>query len=160
MKASRTAALAALAAGLFLGACEESSNPPSSTPPPKSTSSTPARPDTYTPPKDRDVTPPAPKDADNTAQNKSDRDSASPTPIDQSQAPEDLRITADIRKAILDDSSLSLDAHNCKIITTSGGFVILRGVTETQAEKDTIEARAKAVMGVTNVTNLLNVKGG
>jgi hyperosmotically inducible periplasmic protein len=152
MKSSSTAALAALAAGLFLGACEESSNPPSSNPSaaPKSTSSSESRPDKYTPP----------KDADNTAQNKSDRDSANPTPMDQSQSKEDVRITADIRKALMDDLSLSMNAHNCKIITDKGGVVTLRGVVETQAEKDLVEMKTKAVQGVTSVTNLLEVKGG
>jgi hyperosmotically inducible protein len=145
MNSSSTAALAALAAGLFLGACEQSSNPPSNTPPPKSTSS-----DKYTPP----------KDADNTAQNKSDRDTANPTPMDQSQAQEEVRITADIRKALMDDLSLSLNAHNCKIITEKGGFVTLRGVVDTQAERDLVEMKARAVKGVTSVTNMLEVKGG
>jgi hyperosmotically inducible protein len=145
MNSSSTAALAALAAGLFLGACEQSSNPPSNTPPPKSTSS-----DKYTPP----------KDADNTAQNKSDRDNAMPTPMDQSQSQEDVRITADIRKALMDDLSLSLNAHNCKIITEKGGFITLRGVVDTQAERDLVEMKARAVKGVTSVTNMLEVKGG
>jgi osmotically-inducible protein OsmY len=152
MKSSSTAALTALAVGLFLGACEQSSNPPTTTPSPapKSTSSSDSRPDKYT----------APKDADNTAQNKSDRDTANPTPMDQSQAQEEVRITADIRKALMDDISLSLNAHNCKIITEKGGFVTLRGVVDTQAERDLVEMKARAVRGVTSVTNMLEVKGG
>ncbi len=51
----------------------------------------------------------------------------------------------------------SVNAKNVKIITVNG-TVTLRGVVESQAEKDSIEARAKKVAGVTKVNNQLEIK--
>jgi hypothetical protein len=156
-------ALAALAGALLLGACERS-NPPTTTnrpanPPPRSTApdSSPSTP-MATPPS---TARPAPdKDVDNTAQNKRDRDNATPTPMDQSNSKDAIRITADIRKALMDDSSLSTKAHNVKIITDDKGVVTLRGTVDSQVEKDSVEAKAKTVAGVNSVVNQLEVKGG
>lgn len=80
------------------------------------------------------------------------------TPMDQSESSANIRITADIRKAILDDKSMSVNAQNCKVITESTGVVTLRGPVNSQAEKDAIGAIAKAVAGVTRVDNLLDIK--
>lgn len=99
----------------------------------------------------------APK-ADNTERNKADRDmDTSKTPMDQSNSDSDVKITADIRRAIMDESGMSVNAQNCKIITQNG-VVTLRGPVATQAEKDSIEAKARAAAGVTNVVNELEVK--
>lgn len=108
-----------------------------------------------TPPRNADGTLPAP---DNSANNRTDRNNDTKTPIDQSQASEDIKITADIRRAIMDDETMSVNAQNCKIITEKGGMVTLRGVVNTQAEKDAIESKAKLVAGVTRVNNQLEVK--
>ncbi len=97
-------------------------------------------------------------DADNTARNKGDGDTHSKTPIDQSESSADIRITAAIRRAIMDDDTMSMNAKNCKIITEKTGLVTLRGVVDSQAEKDSIGAIATAVAGVTKVDNLLEVK--
>jgi hyperosmotically inducible protein len=105
--------------------------------------------------------PPAPTKPvkpDNTANNTRDRDTNTTTPLDQSNDARDIEITANIRKAVVDDSALSTNAKNVKIITTKGGVVTLRGVVHSQAEKDSIEAKAKAVAGVQSVTNQLEVK--
>lgn len=99
------------------------------------------------------ATPTAP---DNTDRNKVDRDDASKTPMDQGQNAADVNITAAIRKAIMDDSTMSVNAQNCKVITERG-VVTLRGPVDSQAEKDAIEAKAKAVTGVTSVINQLEV---
>ena len=95
--------------------------------------------------------------ADNTGRNRVDQKSTAKTPLDQSNTASDTRITADIRKSVLDDSSLSTNAHNCKIITEKG-VVTLRGPVNSETERDTVEARAKAVAGVTSVVNELEVK--
>ncbi len=55
------------------------------------------------------------------------------------------------------DSTLSFDAKNVKIIT-QGGKVTLRGPVKRDAEKSSIEAKAKAVSGVTSVDDQLEVK--
>ena len=60
------------------------------------------------------------KDADNTAQNERDRKHEEVTPLDQSNRSDDLATTKRIRQAIMADKSLSLDAHNVKVITANG----------------------------------------
>lgn len=99
----------------------------------------------------------APADADNTARNR-DPAPAAKSPMEQSNASEDVRITADIRRAIMDDEAMSVNAQNCKIITERSGVVTLRGPVESQSEKEAIVAKAKAVRGVTRVVNDLEVK--
>jgi hyperosmotically inducible periplasmic protein len=95
---------------------------------------------------------------DNTGRNERDRAGDTTTPPDQQENQADVRITADIRKAILDDKGMSVNAQNCKVVTQNG-VVTLRGPVDSQAEKDSIEAKARAVTGVTSVVNELEVKG-
>ena len=99
---------------------------------------------------------PAPTDADNTARN-AEVNTATETPTAQGENAADREITASIRKSVVDDSSLSTNAHNVKIIT-DGGIVTLRGPVKSDKEKQTIEAKAKQVAGVTRVNNLLEVE--
>lgn len=96
-------------------------------------------------------------DADNTGNNRGDGSDHAKTPIDQSESSEDIEVTATIRRAIMDDDSMSINAQNCKIITDETGRVTLRGVVNSQAEKDAIDAKAKAVAGVTRVDNQLEI---
>jgi hyperosmotically inducible protein len=90
---------------------------------------------------------------DNTRQNK---DQSNPTADDQKMNPADRAITQKIRKALHDDSALSVYAHNIKIITQDGK-VTLRGPVRSEDEKASIEAKAVAVAGAGNVTNQLEV---
>jgi osmotically-inducible protein OsmY len=99
----------------------------------------------------------AAKDADNTARNERDRNEAVKTPPDQSENASDLEISANIRKAIVADDSLSTNAHNVKIIT-SGGVVTLRGPVKNAQEKMAVEAKAKQVAGVQRVENFLDIE--
>ena len=94
--------------------------------------------------------------ADNTGKNTRDRDDQSQTATDQSNDPTDIKITADIRKMVVNDGSLSMMAKNVKIITTDG-VVTLRGPVETQKEKATIESHAKHA-GAKKITNELEIK--
>lgn len=96
-------------------------------------------------------------DAANTGRNARDRDMTNPTPPDQAENESDRKVTAEVRRAIMADSTMSMNAQNCKIIT-KGGMVTLRGPVNTQAEKDAIETKAKAATGVTSVVNELEVK--
>jgi hyperosmotically inducible periplasmic protein len=97
--------------------------------------------------------------ADNTARNERDRSSASTTATDQAENKQDLEIAANIRKAIIADSSLSTNAHNVKIIA-SNGVVTLRGPVKSEQEKSSVEAKAKGVAGVQQVNNMLEVEAG
>ncbi len=134
-----------LAALLALAGCERESEPvPPTTPP--------------TPTTDRTGAADAVRDADNTARNERDAEFNTRTPLDQSESSEHVRITAEIRKAIMDDDNLSVNAQNCKVITDASGTVTLRGVVESQAEKDAIHAKAAAIAGANNIANQLEVK--
>lgn len=99
---------------------------------------------------------PANAQPDNTAVNERDRNTSNPTPVNQSESAEDIRITAEIRKAVLGIDRLSVNGQNCKIITR-GGVVTLRGPVATQEEKDLIATKAQATAGVTSVVNELEV---
>lgn len=96
------------------------------------------------------------EEPDNTGRNDRDAGGDTKTPMDQSNDQRDIDITAEIRRAITDDDSMSTNARNVKIITNKGS-VTLRGVVESQAEKDAIEAKAKAVAGVQSVDNQLEI---
>lgn len=97
-------------------------------------------------------------DADNTARNRRDATQDTKTSLDQSESGRHVQITADIRRAIMDDDNMSMNAQNCKIITDASGMVTLRGPVESQAEKDAIDAKARAIAGATKVDNQLEVK--
>lgn len=132
---NKAALFLSLAVFSLAAACDNTSNPSS-----KSSSSA-----------------PKPTQPDNTANNANDH-AHSQTPMDQSNDAKDIEITAEIRRAVVDDATMSTNAKNVKIITAKGGAVTLRGVVDSQAEKDAIEAKAKAVAGVNSVDNQLEVK--
>jgi hyperosmotically inducible protein len=97
-----------------------------------------------------------PKPADNTAVNVRDRDKSEKTADQQKQNKGDVEITANIRKAVVKDTTLSTNAHNVKIITTDG-MVTLKGPVKSDAEKATVEKFAKEVAGEKNVTNEIEI---
>jgi hypothetical protein len=94
---------------------------------------------------------------ENTGHNARDSGNATLTPEDQKENPGDLKITAAIRKAVIKNKSLSLDAHNAKIITRDG-VVTLRGPIENPAEKSKLQAIAGKTRGVKQVDNQLEPK--
>ena len=97
------------------------------------------------------------KDADNTGKNKRDRDNKTLTPGDQSDKPEDIKLTQAIRQAVMKDESLTMTAKNVKIITANGK-VTLRGPVNNAEEKTKIHDLAKAAAGQVPVDNQLEVK--
>jgi osmotically-inducible protein OsmY len=101
-------------------------------------------------------TPPPASDADNTARN-ADASISAETATAQGESKADIEMTAAIRKAVVDDKALSVNAHNVKIMTASG-VVTLRGPVKSEEEKKSIEAKAKQLAGVTRVDNLLEVE--
>ena len=108
------------------------------------------------------ATPPAstspPADPANTGVNKRDaHENSPPTADNQSNKQPDIRTAADVRKAIVDDKSLSVQAHNVKVLA-SNGVVTLRGPVNNAEEKTRIEQLAKNVQGVTTVKNELESK--
>jgi hyperosmotically inducible periplasmic protein len=96
--------------------------------------------------------------ADNSGQNQVDRSHETLTPVDQSNKPEDLKISRRLRQSIVKDHDLSTDAKNIKIIRIDGR-VTLRGPVSTEQEKTTIAERAAGIAGAANVQDELEVKG-
>jgi Predicted periplasmic or secreted lipoprotein len=94
---------------------------------------------------------------ENTERNVRDKDNTTLTPEDQKETKKDIKITAKIRKAVVRDKSLSIDAHNVKIITRNG-VVTLRGPVESEAESMKLQKIAKKMRGVVRVDNQLENK--
>ena len=79
------------------------------------------------------------------------------TPTDQGGSAADRELTANIRKAIVDDDTLSMNAHNVKIITKDG-VVTLRGPVKNASEKTSVAAKAQKIAGVKRVDNQLEIE--
>jgi len=94
---------------------------------------------------------------ENTERNVRDKTGTTLTPDEQKETKTDIKITAHIRKAVVKDKSLSVDAHNVKIITRNG-VVTLRGPVENAAENLKIEKIAKHTRGVERIDNQLEIK--
>jgi hyperosmotically inducible protein len=101
--------------------------------------------------------PSATAEADNTKLNQRDRDERALTPMDQGSGENDVKITQQIRQAVMDDDSLSFTAKNVKIITVDGK-VTLRGPVASGKERTTIGAAAKRVAGGSRVDNQLEIE--
>jgi len=94
--------------------------------------------------------------ADDTGINKRDASHANTTPTDQPNNAADVKFAASVRRAIVDDKSLSVKAHNVKLVASSG-VVTLRGPVASADEKSKIEKIVSAVAGVTRVDNQLDI---
>lgn len=75
-------------------------------------------------------------------------DSSKPavTPLDQSETQADLELTRRIRKALIEDESLSLMAKNIQIVTVDGQ-VTLQGRVNTAEEASRILVKARTLAG-------------
>ena len=93
---------------------------------------------------------------DNTKTNERDRNQNHPTADHQKGNPTDLKMTQDIRRAIVKDKGLSTYAHNVKIITQNGN-VTLRGTVRSEEEKAAVEAKANEVAGAGHVKNEIEI---
>jgi hyperosmotically inducible periplasmic protein len=95
---------------------------------------------------------------DNSAVNARDRAPGAMTAGEQSNAKSDVNLTREIRRAVMKDHSLSMLAHNVKIVTANGS-VTLRGPVKTEKEKDVIASKAQQIAGADKVNNQLEVEG-
>jgi hyperosmotically inducible protein len=95
---------------------------------------------------------------DNTASNVAAENSSNQSTIADGQQndTQDLKTTQAIRRNVIADKELSLDAHNVKIVTVRG-HVTLNGVVRSDAEKASVAAKAVNVVGIDNVVNDLKV---
>jgi hyperosmotically inducible periplasmic protein len=74
--------------------------------------------------------------------------------MDQPNASVDL--VAQVRKAIVGDDNLSMQAHNVKVVVDHG-VVTLRGPVASASEKARVGQLAAGVRGVTRVDNQLDI---
>ncbi len=94
---------------------------------------------------------------DNTARNVRDRNDQTLTPLDQGNSKADVDTTAQIRKEIIADKDMSVNARNVKIITRNGR-VTLRGPVKTAEEKRLLGEIANRIATSGNVDNQLEVR--
>jgi hyperosmotically inducible periplasmic protein len=95
---------------------------------------------------------------DNSAVNARDRAPGAMTAGQQSNAKSDVELTREIRRAVVKDHSLSMLAHNVKIVSANGN-VTLRGPVKTEEEKTAIASKAQAIAGAGKVDDQLEVRG-
>ena len=93
--------------------------------------------------------------ADNTKMNQQDSN-RNHTAEQQKENPSDRELTQHVRRAIMQDKSLSTYAHNVKVISQNG-TVTLKGPVHSDDEKQAIEAKAAEVAGKDKVVNDLTV---
>jgi hyperosmotically inducible periplasmic protein len=94
-------------------------------------------------------------EADNTAKNTRDKD-VTPTADNAVDSRSDLDLTKRIRQAVMDDKSLSTNAHNSKIVVESGK-VTLVGPVASADEVTRVGELAASVVGEKNVVNQLEI---
>jgi hyperosmotically inducible periplasmic protein len=95
--------------------------------------------------------------SDNSAVNVKDRAPDAVTAGQQSNAASDVELTRRIRRAVVTDDSLSMLAHNVKIVS-AGGSVTLRGPVKTEQEKTVIANKAQAIAGAGRVDDQIEVE--
>jgi hyperosmotically inducible periplasmic protein len=94
--------------------------------------------------------------ADNTKVNTRDRAKGAVTADQQKENANDRDLTQKIRRAVMQDKSLSSYAHNVKVISQNGQ-VTLKGPVRSDQEKQTIEAKAIELAGAGHVTNEISI---
>ncbi len=96
------------------------------------------------------------KKPDNTAQNYGDARKESPTPQVQSGKKSDIDKVQSIRKALVNDKSISNSAKNVKVVVING-TVTLRGVVDSASEKAKVASAAKQCADASKVLDELEV---
>lgn len=95
--------------------------------------------------------------ADNSGKNVRDRDDRTLTPTDQGGSESDRSITQQIRRAVVGDDDLSMNAKNVKIVTVDG-VVTLRGPVKSASEKAKVASLSARAAGVKRVDNQLEIE--
>jgi len=94
---------------------------------------------------------------DNTRINQRDRNPGEATADQQKADPAGRDLTSKIRKAIVDDKTLSTYAHNVKVISQNG-TVTLKGPVRSDSEMKAILAKAQDMAGADKVVNEMSVQ--
>lgn len=106
----------------------------------------------------QDPTPQPQTPPDNTKVNKRDRARSEVTADQQKENTSDRALAKKVRRAIVEDKSLSSYAHNIKVIATNG-TVTLKGPVHSAEEKSAVAAKAAEIAGRDNVKDEISVKG-
>jgi osmotically-inducible protein OsmY len=80
------------------------------------------------------------------------------TPAVQTMSKADRQLTQKIRRAIVSDKSLSIEAHNIHIMAQDGA-VTLTGAVKSDEEKTAVENKATQIAGAGKVSSDLKVSG-
>lgn len=83
-------------------------------------------------------------------------DNSAQTADEQKNKKDDVALTAGIRKSLMADKTLSMAAHNVKIVAQDG-MVTLRGAVKSEEERGSVVSKAREIAGATMVTDLLTV---
>ena len=94
--------------------------------------------------------------ADNTKVNTRDRAKDAVTADQQKNDATDRELTRKIRRALMQDKTLSTYAHNVKVVA-QGGNVTLKGPVRSDDEKHNVEAKAVELAGAEHVSNQMSV---
>jgi osmotically-inducible protein OsmY len=94
--------------------------------------------------------------ADNTKVNKQDRAKGAVTADQQKENAADRELTQKIRKALMQEKTLSSYAHNVKIVTQDGQ-VTLKGPVRSEEEKQMVAAKATELAGADHVINQITI---
>jgi len=94
--------------------------------------------------------------ADNTKVNKDDRAKGAVTADQQKENASDRALVKKIRQSLVSDKSLSMYAHNVKVVA-QGGQVTLKGPVRSEDEKKLVETKATKIAGAGRVTNEITV---
>jgi hyperosmotically inducible protein len=94
---------------------------------------------------------------DNTKVNQRDRDKSQPTADQQKENKSDRELARKVRRALVQDKSLSTYAHNVKVVAQDG-MVTLKGPVPSDQEKQAVETKAAEIAGADKVTNQIEVK--
>src|ERR1700682_891029 len=94
--------------------------------------------------------------ADNTKVNTRDRAKGAVTADQQKENASDRELTQKIRRALMQDKTLSSYGHNVKIVA-QGGEVTLKGPVRTEDEKRTVETKAAEGAGAGHGINQMSV---
>jgi hyperosmotically inducible periplasmic protein len=97
-----------------------------------------------------------PQSANNTEANPPD-EAKEANQTRSAQADADRELARELRKAIVDDKSLSTLAHNIRV-DAQNGVVILQGFVRSEEERNTIDSKATEIAGAANVKDELKVK--
>ncbi|MDX2107926.1 MAG: BON domain-containing protein [Candidatus Melainabacteria bacterium] len=93
---------------------------------------------------------------DNTARNKGHEEKSAVNAQDAGESKSDIQIARDIRKKLVEDSTLSSYAKNAKVIVKKG-HVTLKGPVRSNDEVTSLVNKAKECAGEANVASELEV---